>query len=87
MAFGWPRSIPKKILLEQGNRYRATVILSTWQSWASNETVADKFRELGFTDVEVTGSGSTRSAQGVWPKPDQTVDLPEQIRDVEVVSA
>ena len=37
--------------LRKGKRYRATISLGLFQGVASNEMVADKFREAGFTDV------------------------------------
>ena len=33
--------------VRKGQRYRATISLGWFQSVASNETVADKFREVG----------------------------------------
>ena len=77
------RGIASKLFsLVQGKRYRGTITLSGLQSWAGNETVADKFRELGFADVKVTGSGGSRIGEGKWDKPDQAVPMPEQISDV-----
>jgi hypothetical protein len=34
-----------------GRRYRATISLGMLQSFASNKTIGDKFRALGFTEV------------------------------------
>jgi|GEM_PF-3054027 hypothetical protein len=53
--------------LRKGKRYRATISLGLFQGVASNEMVANKFREAGFTEVEVApaacglapGSGRT----------------------------
>jgi hypothetical protein len=41
--------------------------------------VADRFREVGFTEVDVAGSGRRRLAQGLWPNPDATAELPDEI--------
>jgi hypothetical protein len=76
---------PDQITLVSGKRYRGTVELAWYQTIASNEDVAGKFRELGFTDVKVTGSGSIRSGEGTWSKPDQAIDKPAQIKKVEPV--
>ena len=58
------------------------------QSWVSNETVAGRFQQAGFTEVEVTGSGRNRFAKGLWPHPDASADLPAEIvppvREIEV---
>jgi hypothetical protein len=50
--------------LRKGKRYRATISLGLFQGVASNETVADKFREAGFTEVDVAGSGRMGLAPG-----------------------
>lgn len=61
--------------VRQGKRYRATVVLSWMESFADNDTIAAKLREVGFQDVLVTGSGNTRQAEGTWPGPDQSAAL------------
>ncbi|HUU66596.1 MAG TPA: hypothetical protein VMW57_04840 [Methyloceanibacter sp.] len=71
-----------RFTVRQGKRYEATVMLGLFQSAASNEIVADKFREVGFTDVVVIGSGRTRAAKGSWPHPAQSADIPDEIREI-----
>ena len=44
--------------VQRGRRYRATIRLGLVQSFASNEAVAEKFEEAGFTEVEVFGPKS-----------------------------
>ena len=68
-----------KFTVRQGKRYQAAIRLGLVQSWVSNETVAGKFQEVGFTEVEVTGSGRNRLAKGLWPHPDASADLPPQV--------
>jgi hypothetical protein len=53
--------------VRKGRRYRATISLGLLQSVASNDMVADRFREAGFAEVEVTGSGRSRLGQALWP--------------------
>ena len=75
-----------KVSLEQGKTYRAVVSLSWIESWADNSQVADRFTELGFRNVLVTGSGGERVAEGTWIGADQEVDLSGQpITEVEEV--
>ena len=71
--------------LEQGKSYRADLSLGMLESMASNETVAEKFRGLGFTNVVVTGSGSKRQATGTWPLGARAVEMPKQVVSVSVV--
>ncbi|WP_158008088.1 hypothetical protein [Methyloceanibacter superfactus] len=44
--------------------------------------VADKFREVGFTDVVVTGSGRTRLAMGSWPHAEKSANIPDEIKEI-----
>jgi hypothetical protein len=71
--------------VRQGKRYRATLSLGWLERWASNETIAGKLREAGFSEVKVDGSGGTRLAEAFWPGPDTTAEMPSQI--VEVIEA
>jgi hypothetical protein len=68
-----------RFTVKQGRRYQANIRLGLVQSWTGNETVAGKFEEGGFTEVEVTGSGRNRLAKGLWPHPDASADLPAEI--------
>lgn len=51
--------------VRKGKRYRANITLGLLQSVASNDMIADKFREAGFAEVEVMGSGRTRIGEAV----------------------
>ncbi len=68
--------------VHQGKRYRATITLGFFQSLASNEMVAGKFEDVGFTEVEVSGSGRNRLGKGLWPHPDAPADAPPEITSV-----
>jgi len=68
-----------KYTVRQGKRYRAAIRLAFWQGLADNKTIAGKFEEVGFTEVEVTGSGRNRLAKGLWPHPDTSAELPPEI--------
>jgi hypothetical protein len=68
--------------VRQGKRYRATISLGWLERWASNETIAEKLRTAGFSEVNVTGSGGTRLAEAIWPGADSTGDMPSQITEV-----
>jgi hypothetical protein len=71
--------------VRKGKRYRATIRLGLFQSVASNEQVADKFREAGFTNVSISGSGRVRMGMGLWPHADATADVPDEITAIEVI--
>ena len=68
--------------VHQGKRYRATISLGLLQRWASNDTIADRLEAAGFTEMSISGSGRTRIAEALWPGPDATADLPQQITQV-----
>ena len=49
--------------------------------------IADRFREAGFADVEVKGSGRTRSGHALWPHDDASANIPDEIASVEEIEA
>lgn len=68
----------------KGQRYRAKIELGALESYADNETVADKFREAGFVDVVVTGQDYDRVAEGTWDGDDgASAEIPEQVTNIE----
>jgi hypothetical protein len=71
--------------VHQGRRYRATIRLGFFQSVASNQQVADKFTEVGFTEVNVKGSGRNRVGTGLWPHPDARAEVPDEITSIDVI--
>jgi hypothetical protein len=71
--------------VQKGKRYQARIRLGLFQGVASNELVADKFREVGFTEVSMSGSGRDRFGAGLWPHPDATAEVPDEITSIEVM--
>lgn len=74
-------------MLQRGKRYRTVITLGFVERLASNEVIADKFLEAGFTDVTVSGEGGTRYAEGVWSADNVRASYPPQISDVTEVVA
>lgn len=68
--------------VRRGRRYQATVSLGLVEQFAGNETIAERLRSAGFTDVHVTGDGRTRIALALWPKDDATAAMPAQVSTV-----
>lgn len=68
--------------VQQGKRYRATITLGWIERLAGNETIAEKLRAAGFSEVSVSGSGGTRVAEALWSGPDLTGDMPAQVTQV-----
>lgn len=68
--------------VRQGRRYHATVKLRGIEQWATNETIAERLRKVGFSEIEVEGSGHTREARARWPKPDSTSSIDEHLINV-----
>jgi hypothetical protein len=73
--------------VRKGKRYQATITLGLLQSVASNEMVADRFRDAGFIAVEVTGSGRTRIGHGLWPHDDASAEVPDEVTSVDEIEA
>lgn len=68
--------------VRHGRRYRATVVLNGFEQFASNSVIADKLMQVGFTNVDVTGSGGARQAEGTWGGPDTTAQLDPHLTGV-----
>jgi hypothetical protein len=66
----------------QGRRYRAAIALAGVERWASNDMIASRLREAGFSDVSVSGAGSARQAEAIWSGPDRTGEMPPQVTAV-----
>ena len=75
-----------RFTVQKGKRYQARIKLGLLQSVASNAMVADKFREAGFADVVVTGSGGTRLAEGVWLHDDASAEVPDEVSDITMIA-
>lgn len=74
-------------LVRPNKRYRATVTLSFWEATvASNGMIEDQFRELGFKDPTVTGSGTERKGEALWPKPEQSFPIDPHLSNVEEIA-
>lgn len=74
--------MPTKVKLEQGERYQGWISLEAHQAIGTNAQVADVFKQFGFTNCIVTGTGRQRIGLGTWSKPTEEVELPEQITHV-----
>ncbi|MGA1048226.1 MAG: hypothetical protein ACO3UU_09460 [Minisyncoccia bacterium] len=73
--------------LEQGKRYKAIIELTGFETWATNEMVAQKLYDYGFSEVKVSGDYDTRVAEATWSKRDMTGEIPEQIKEIEELSS
>jgi hypothetical protein len=71
-----------RFTVRRGRRYRATIRLGFFEQLADNETIAAQLREAGFAEVSVSGRGSERTAEAVWPGEDASAPLPPQIAKV-----
>ena len=72
-------SFAGEFTVHQGERYRAILALRSIERLADNELIAQKFRDLGFAEVQVSGSGARRRVEGVWPGKDTSANMPPQI--------
>jgi hypothetical protein len=53
-----------------------------FEQFASDDMIGDKLTEAAFSEVEVTGGGGTRTAEGRWGKPDVTGQIDHHIVSV-----
>jgi hypothetical protein len=73
--------------VQQGKRYRAKIALGLFERLVSNATIESRLREAGFSEIAVSGSGSTRYAEALWPRPDTTATIPDQVSSIVEVAA
>jgi len=73
---------PRTFTVRNGHRYRATLALSGFDQFASNDLIEGRLQGYGFINVTVTGSGGTRVAEGTWNGPDTTGQLDSHIVSV-----
>ncbi len=71
--------------LQKGKRYEAILSLTGLEAIAPNSAVASKFVELGFINVNATGTGSSRTVTGMWPGSSKNVDLPKQVKSAKEI--
>ena len=72
-------SFAAEFTVHQGKRYRAILALTSIEQLADNALIAQKFRDLGFSRVRVSGAGARRRVDGVWPGKDTSANMPPQI--------
>ena len=72
-------SFAAEFTVHQGKRYRAILALTSIELLADNALIAQKFRDLGFSRVRVSGAGARRRVDGVWPGKDTSANMPPQI--------
>jgi hypothetical protein len=72
-------SFAAEFTVHQGKRYRAILALKSIEQLADNALIAQKFRDMGFSRVRVSGAGATRRVEGVWPGKDTSANMPPQI--------
>jgi len=72
-------SFAAEFTVHQGKRYRAIIALNSVEQLVDNALIAQKFRNLGFSRVRVSGAGATRRVEGVWPGKDTSTNMPPQI--------
>ena len=83
-TFASASSFAAQFTVHQGKRYQAILALTSVEQLAGNAQIAQKFRDLGFSRVRVSGAGTTRRVEGVWPGKDTSANVPPQIVAVAV---
>jgi hypothetical protein len=69
-----------KYTVRKGKWYIARI--SLFNRFATNHMVVAKLEDVGFTNVQVEGSGGIRLAIGYWSLDDATAEQPVEIVDI-----
>jgi hypothetical protein len=69
--------------VHKGRRYRAAISLGWVERFATNEMIAQRLRDAGFSEVLVVGSGGTREAKALWSGEDAAAEIPSQISSID----
>lgn len=72
--------------VRQGRRYRAVIKLGLLEQLAGNDMIAERLREAGFIDVDITGHGPMRQAEATWSREDASAPLPSQVVEVDEIT-
>lgn len=72
-------------VLKRNQKYKVTVGLRLFESFAPNWLLGNKFTGHGFESVEVTGEGKNRTMFGTWGH-DDTSFFDDHITNVEPIN-
>jgi hypothetical protein len=72
--------------VRKGVRYWAEVTLGFFESFASNDTIAGKLKDVGFVDIDVRGEGRRREVTALWPGDDASAEIPSQVTKIVALS-
>jgi hypothetical protein len=71
-----------KFSLRKGKRYKASIVLGTFERMVSNATLKAELEKVGFSDVKVTGTSSIRYVVAAWQRADQDREIPRQVHEI-----
>lgn len=70
-----------RVEVKNGRKYRADIVLTGFETWASNNTIVQKLVDAGFRKVTVRRiSASNVKATGVWGGKDVKAEMPSQVK-------
>lgn len=71
-----------KFSLKKGKRYKASIVLGMFERMVSNEQLAVELKNIGFTDIIVSGQGGVRYIVAKWDRADATREIPRQVHEI-----
>jgi len=71
--------------VHKGKRYHAIIALSWVEQLATNEMIAQRLRDAGFSEISVKGQGHIRDATALWPLKDATAQIPSQVASIQEI--
>jgi hypothetical protein len=71
-----------KFSLKKGKRYKASIVLGMFERMAGNEQIAAELRNVGFSNITISGQGGVRYVVASWDRPDADRDIPRQVHEI-----
>lgn len=71
-----------KFTLVQGKSYRATITLTGFETWAGNDMIADKLKEVGFQNIKISGEGAKRRGEGRWARATTSAEVDAHLSEI-----
>lgn len=71
-----------KFTLVQGKNYRATITLTGFETWAGNDMIAGRLKDVGFQNIKISGEGAIRRGEGCWARATTSAEVDAHLSEI-----